>query len=232
MYICIYIYILPLCPVVSRSCGSRPLVPVVATPQCRRVCVQQPLQLSEQILVGRPRPVQQLDTHLGCARHSVANSFSAASNISGAQIQSQFPILNADFRKTNSNFLTSTPAAFQGIAADVELEFCLASVDPNGVATTGITRTSVPANFNYAEFYYAPSLGGIAGWNPFKYLNVWIGNLEAIDNASGFAWPPGTAPAPEADGAVFDSASWGTIGTALGEAGRTATHEVGHYFGL
>ena len=63
-------------------------------------------------------------------------------------------------------------------------------------------------------------------------MNVWIGNLEAIDDASGFAWPPGTAPAPEGDGAVFDSASWGTIGIALGEAGRTATHEVGHYFGL
>ena len=34
-----------------------------------------------------------------------------------------------------------TPNVWQGIAADTEIDFCLATVDPNGALTTGITRT-------------------------------------------------------------------------------------------
>jgi hypothetical protein len=61
-------------------------------------------------------------------------------NISDAQVQSQIDVLNDDFRRLNANF-SQTPAAFQGVAADFEIEFCLATVDPNGAVTTGITRT-------------------------------------------------------------------------------------------
>ena len=61
-------------------------------------------------------------------------------NISDLQIQSQIDILNEDFRRTNAD-ASNTPSAFQSLAADTEIEFCLAKSDPNGNSTSGITRT-------------------------------------------------------------------------------------------
>ena len=46
-------------------------------------------------------------------------------NISDAQIQSQLDILNADFRRTNSD----QDNVWGPVAADTEIEFCLASFD-------------------------------------------------------------------------------------------------------
>jgi hypothetical protein len=43
-------------------------------------------------------------------------------NISDAQIASQFTALNKDYSKTNDNFLTSTPAAFQGLAGNAQIQ--------------------------------------------------------------------------------------------------------------
>lgn len=70
--------------------------------------------------------------------HVVYNN--ATQNISDAQVQSAIEALNRDFRRTNTD-ANQTPAAFQGVAADVEIEFCLARQDPNGNPTNGITRT-------------------------------------------------------------------------------------------
>ena len=61
-------------------------------------------------------------------------------NISDNQVLSQITILNEDFRRLNAD-ASNTPAAFQAVAADSEIEFCLATIDPNGNSTTGITRT-------------------------------------------------------------------------------------------
>ena len=61
----------------------------------------------------------------------------ATENISVAQIQSQLDVLNEDFRRTN---LDADNVWSQ--AADTQIEFCLVTVDPNGNATTGITRKS------------------------------------------------------------------------------------------
>ncbi len=156
-------------------------------------------------------------------------SHSTVGNISDAQIQSQFVVLNNDFRKTNSNF-SSTPTAFQGVAADTEIEFCLASQDPNGNTTTGITRTSVANDFNYEDDYFNIAKGGKAAWDNTKYLNVWIADLDPT--LLGFATPPGTATVD--DGAVINYRAWGTIGavTMPSHLGRTATHEIGHYLNL
>ena len=61
-------------------------------------------------------------------------------NISVEQIRSQIEVLNEDFRKLNANF-SLTPAPFKSLAADIEIEFCLATLDPGGFPTNGITRT-------------------------------------------------------------------------------------------
>ena len=64
--------------------------------------------------------------------HVVWNT--SAENISDQQIFSQIDVLNADYRRTNVDAIM-TPSVWQGIAADTEIEFCLATSDPNGVFT-------------------------------------------------------------------------------------------------
>ncbi len=155
-------------------------------------------------------------------------------NISEAQIMSQIDVLNEDFRKLNANFST-TPAAFQAIAADVEIEFCLASIDPNGNPTNGITRTQTNIQeIGETESFYDSSAGGHDPWDNTQYINIWVCNQE--EGSLGFATPPGTAFPEESDGVVIPSVYFGTIGTAANSVpnhlGRTATHEMGHYFNL
>ncbi|HMR45103.1 MAG TPA: hypothetical protein PKC40_14765, partial [Saprospiraceae bacterium] len=66
--------------------------------------------------------------------------YSEEQNISDEQIHSQIAVLNADFRALNCE-IPNVPAEFQPLIADMEIEFCLASVAPDGSLTTGITRT-------------------------------------------------------------------------------------------
>lgn len=152
-----------------------------------------------------------------------------AMNISDAQIQSQLKVLNDDFRKLNADFNTVVPPAFQPYAADFELVFCLATKDPNGNATTGIERKSVSSSFNFADNYYTSS--GLTAWNPNKYLNIWVGNMP--NPYLGWAYLPDAAGYPF-DGLAIGYRYFGTTGTAAYpyNKGRTATHEIGHYFGL
>ncbi|MFN5630119.1 MAG: hypothetical protein ACK48W_12635, partial [Bacteroidota bacterium] len=63
--------------------------------------------------------------------HVVYNN--TTENISDAQINSQITILNQDFRKLNTD-ISSVPAAFSGLTADCEIQFCLAQRDPQGNA--------------------------------------------------------------------------------------------------
>lgn len=155
-------------------------------------------------------------------------------NINDAQIRSQIDVLNNDFRKLNSNF-KNTPTVFQAIAADVELEFCLASTDPSGKATNGITRTQTTVdNIGDTELWYKSATGGKDPWDNTKYINIWVCDLG--DEYLGFATPPGTAFPTESDGIVIGSQYFGTTGTATNSApnnlGKTTTHEMGHYFNL
>lgn len=156
-------------------------------------------------------------------------------NISEEQIKSQINILNKDFRKLNANF-KSGPAAFQALGADIELEFCLASVDPNGRPTTGINRrrTSIN-NIGETESWYSTRAGGQDAWDVKKYLNIWVCDI-GDDGTLGFASLPGTADPPESDGLVIGHQYFGNTGTAArsepNHLGRTTTHEVGHYFNL
>jgi hypothetical protein len=74
-------------------------------------------------------------------------------NISDAQILSQIEVLNKDYRKLNSD-TSNTPAVFKPLAADIEIEFCLAQRDPDGNPTTGIIRHNLgQATFTDQDMY-------------------------------------------------------------------------------
>ncbi|WP_282774650.1 M43 family zinc metalloprotease [Phaeodactylibacter xiamenensis] len=160
--------------------------------------------------------------------HVVYNN--ATENISAAQVQSQIDILNEDFRRLNADAV-NTPSVFQGVAADVEIEFCLATVDPQGNPTDGITRTptSVTAFGTNDEVKFNSS-GGKDAWPASDYMNFWVCDISG--GILGYAQFPG-GPA-STDGVVVDYQYFGDIGTATApfDKGRTGTHEVGHYLNL
>lgn len=153
-----------------------------------------------------------------------------AQNISTAQIQSQINILNQDFRKLNAD-VSGVPTAFQSYVADCQINFCLASRDPNGAATTGIVRKSTTkSSFSTNNYVKYTSKGGSNAWDRNKYLNIWICNLSG--GVLGYAQFPGGTAAT--DGVVLGYQYVGNTGTAVYpfNKGRTATHEVGHWFNL
>jgi hypothetical protein len=151
-------------------------------------------------------------------------------NISDAQIQSQLTVLNQDFTATNGD-IGSVPSFFAGVVANVEVQFCLATQDPSGAATTGITRKSTTkTSWGTNDAMKKSSQGGTDPWNASNYLNIWVCNIGG--GILGYAQFPGGSAAT--DGVVLDYRYTGTIGTATApfNKGRTATHEVGHWLNL
>lgn len=159
--------------------------------------------------------------------HVVYNT--SPENLSDAAILSQITVLNADFTRTNSD-ASNTPGAFQGIAANAEINFCMATVDPNGVATNGIRRVSTSVtSFSTNDAVKYTSQGGDDAWPAGQYLNIWVCDLSG--GLLGYAQFPGGPAAT--DGVVCDYQYFGTIGsTPPFHLGRTATHEVGHWLNL
>jgi len=153
-----------------------------------------------------------------------------AQNISDAQVLSQLKVLNNDYRRFNADTV-NTPAAFKSVAADAHITFCIAHIDPNGYATTGIIHkhTSQTSFLADDEMKFSSS-GGDDAWDAHRYLNIWVCNL--FGRTLGYAVMPG-GPA-ERDGVVIQYTAFGTTGTAAApyNKGRTTTHEVGHWLGL
>lgn len=156
-------------------------------------------------------------------------------NITDQQVYSQIAVLNADYRRLNADTI-NTPSVFDSLAADIGIEFCLASVDPNGNPTNGITRTASAGGdfggfFNpFTEDVKAAASGGCDPWPSDQYLNIWVCNL--FPGLLGYSSFPGGDPA--LDGVAITYTAFGTIGTVTAPStlGRTATHEIGHWFGL
>lgn len=165
----------------------------------------------------------------------------AGENISTAMVQSQIDVLNEDFQRLNAD-TTNTPVGFRSVAANCDVEFCLAQIDPNGNPTTGIDRISMAGSpFSMATIDNTIKPATI--WNPNNYFNLWVANIGG--GLLGWAQFPeagtlagiGTGNgAANTDGVVILYASVGRppANTFAGpyNLGRTATHEVGHWLGL
>lgn len=196
--------------------------------------MQQQIAATEQ---HTQRYLEQLEQHPTTKRavytipvvfHVVYNT--TAENISDAQIQSQITALNRDFRKQNADAAT-IPSAFATLAADAEIEFCLAQRDPSNNVTTGITRTFTnTTTFSTNGNVFSSATGGKDIWDRSKYLNIYICDLT--NGLGGYAQLP-NGPAAT-DGVVIDYAYVGTTSNVPYpyDEGRTAVHEVGHWLNL
>jgi hypothetical protein len=151
-------------------------------------------------------------------------------SVTDVQVYSQIDVLNEDFHAANAD-IGGVPSVWIGLVGDAELRFRLAQTDPDGNATNGITRTktSAPPFGTNDEVKFAAS-GGADAWDADRYLNFWVCQLRG--GVLGYAQFPG-GPA-ETDGVVILDSAFGRGGSAQSpfDLGRTATHELGHFFDL
>ena len=75
-------------------------------------------------------------------RSSHAN-IGVGTNISNEQIEDQLRILNEDYSKMNPEFFNPPRNTFSNYWGNPNLQFCLATTDPNGNPTNGITRVTI-----------------------------------------------------------------------------------------
>jgi len=161
-------------------------------------------------------------------------------SVSYAQVVHQIEVLNNDFAKKSNNIL-KLREEFRDLAADTEIRFCLASVDPEGNPTNGVTYTTteldniaLERDMNGRYVVYYDQLGGKTGWDHQRYINIWV--AEYGNSILGYGSLPGTAPYPEEIGLVIDPSYFGSLGHTAGSSqytsGHTLTHEMGHFLGL
>jgi hypothetical protein len=173
--------------------------------------------------------------------HVIYNT--SAQNISDDQINSQIDVLNEDYRRLNADRV-NTPNDFLSKAADYNIEFRLACLDPNGNPTNGIVRKytqsqSFSATFDPRGIANDETIGiksepsGDAPWSTDKYLNIWVCNLSG--NILGYStWPVNFVDRPQYDGVVIKTTAFGRVGNVVApfHLGRTASHEIAHWLNL
>jgi PKD repeat protein len=159
-----------------------------------------------------------------------------SSNISYDQIESAILQLNEDYQMLNADAgstRNTADAPFAPIASDMEIEFKLAKIDPNGDCTNGVQRRDNSAGaYNAGDNVKTWNGGGFDGWPRDSYLNIWV--VESIESSGGgvtlgYAQFPYFGAA-NTYGVVIRNDAFGSSGTANGD--RTLTHELGHCFGL
>ena len=140
-------------------------------------------------------------------------------NISDGQVQSQIDILNEDYMA-----LLGTPGEN---GTEGGIRFRLATVDPSGNPTTGITRTT---NNNWFQDNDEIGFKSALGWDQSHYLNIYTNSAGGY---LGYAYLPSSYAGTVRDGVVILYSAFGrNSGSPPYDQGRTATHEVGHYLGL
>lgn len=173
--------------------------------------------------------------------HIIGNNSNSVATITDAQVFQQVEILNTAFRKRNTAGINLVPTQFRGLAADTEIEFCIATKDPWGSPTCGITRD---IRINYQGQYYSPSweaADDVTPWDVNKYLNVWVCDISFVapnevayaSNAVPRFLDPSQNP-PNHDGVIIAPNAFGARGTNFTgmEQGKVLVHEIGHYLGL
>jgi hypothetical protein len=150
----------------------------------------------------------------------VIQSTGGAGYLSPATIQAQIDVLNEDFQ--------ALPGSAGAPGSDAAIRFHLATVDPLGNPTSGITYST-----NDAWFQDSGSYWNTLAWDTNRYMNVYTNDPGGL---FGYVpdWPQGGIVGQKLDRIVIWWEAFGkqpTAGWPL-NLGRTLTHETGHYFGI
>ncbi|WP_394205567.1 M43 family zinc metalloprotease [Shewanella waksmanii] len=136
---------------------------------------------------------------------------------------------NADFQGRTADF-ADIDSEFQLVKDTLNIEFRLATIDPNGNPTSGINyypESSGAGNYSSSDVKRDH-------WDNYRYMNVYIQNdlyADGVTNNSGVAWYPDTGMSD--DGLARVAYNGAYLGTNTDENFRSVlTHEFGHFLDL
>lgn len=173
--------------------------------------------------------------------HVVSGSPGDAADLDAQYVNAQIDQLNLDF----SNQAGAASGPWAAVAADAQIVFVPAQVDPSGnpLAEPGINRVyGYPGQLSQADFENTIKPATI--WDRTLYCNNWTGNLGGgllgyaqFPEGSTLPGMPTTDEPNNTDGVVCLYTSIGSVANphpngGVYAAGRTLTHEIGHWIGL
>lgn len=150
-----------------------------------------------------------------------------AENVSDSYVYALIDQLTEDFNAANPE-LASVHPDFQALIGNAQVEFVLASKDPLGECTNGIehiyTHESFSGDYQGSIYNAAHKVGQ---WDRSRYFNIWLmGTLNGTAGLLGY----GTFPSMTTGSGFFIDGVAVRYDNSI--AGRTMTHEVGHWLGL
>lgn len=162
-------------------------------------------------------------------------------NIPDSLIYSQMDVINEDFMLMNADTI-NIPDYFRPIAGKARIQFCLATRDPEGNPTTGITRThtnisqwatsETSSEYDVITQMQFTDSGGHDIWDRNHYLNIWVCNLSSQSSVLAWAYLPGADPLVDGIVCRYNYLGKPTLAGSPYQTGRTLTHEIGHWFNL
>lgn len=158
-----------------------------------------------------------------------------ADSVPATEIEAQLQRLFEDFRRIPGS-LGFTP---KGV--DMDIEFSLATRDPNGQPTTGVVYwryNAPPLSWSQPGLCVTSeaAMKSATAWPQDKYLNIWVvpaicgffGDCSDCSGIAGYAYYPDIG-APWYGSVVAAQFIGGNLS---GRGGRTLVHELGHNLGL
>ena len=152
-------------------------------------------------------------------------------NVSDNDIEYAVGCLNRDFnlRNGDTTILTDTLKRLPG---NMNIEFELATIDPDGNPTNGITRTETNIDFfsyfnDGAKF---DSLGGKDAWDTKRYLNVWV--CQTQNGLIGYSQFPDGDESTDGVVILYDVVKEKPTKYPQFSKGRVLAHEIGHSLSL
>ncbi len=154
--------------------------------------------------------------------------------LDSAQIQSGLDVLNHDFNGLNEGWNTINPQ-FDSIKGTLDIQFCLASIAPDGQPTNGILyHDDLSAMNNESEGLLTQH-----AWDNYKYLNIYLPKyvFGGPSNFTAYAKFPSTYNSDfNLDGIFYSSIRWGYGSQSELSTGQdwasVITHELGHWLNL
>jgi len=152
--------------------------------------------------------------------------YDQSQNMSDNEVLSLINDLNVNFKGLSNNQVLSREI-FDTLQADTEIQFCLATVDPDGAMTTGIDRVQLNSNLMLGDFvtpiYIAPK------WDETSYYNIWIVSQGVGSEMFGGLTITPLFPDPmtgisSLEGVIINKDCINYSGV--------LTHETGHFLGL
>ena len=140
--------------------------------------------------------------------HVVYNT--SAQNLHDSIIQNQIQVLNEDYNRMNADTVNMR-SDFEIVKGAPQIQFVLASIDPDGNPTNGIVRTNTATttfgdfglifgDFTELEKVKSTADGGSDPWDQSRYLNIWVCNMgislggDEVPVLFGYATPPADLP--------------------------------------